>query len=183
MELATERELDSPIFALTVLKDIVIVASGGGNKKYGVKNKLRSFKINGAYLSKELFSLDLENNVPFCIEMIEKHNIFVVCINNLSYIYKMNLSNGKFNEIFNFKTLSTFNEDIFQSCIKISDTYFISGSSTGELKLFEYNLNIDKITKFNQIAENLSAHLRIINNIIPLQKKKNHYYCFWRWYC
>ena len=47
----SEITLKSPIFALYVLNDFVIVASGGGNAKFGVKNTLQCFQFSSSGIS------------------------------------------------------------------------------------------------------------------------------------
>ena len=39
------KYLDQPIFCLCVLKDYILVASGGGGKKFGVRNVIVSYKL------------------------------------------------------------------------------------------------------------------------------------------
>ena len=41
----SKKTLESPIFALYIIGDNIIVASGGGDKKFGVKNKLLLYNI------------------------------------------------------------------------------------------------------------------------------------------
>lgn len=165
------RELNSPIFALCIVKNIVLVASGGGNKKFGIRNKIISFRAGSGGVSNELFSIDLENDVPTFIEPDNKNDLFAACMNNVTLFYKLTPKDGQFAQIYKLQTLDDFSEDKYQSCIKIENDLIATGTSTGELKLFKFTYKDGKITSCEQICENLTAHSRIIYNIIILPKK------------
>lgn len=168
---AESRELESPIFALCIIKDIIIVAMGGGNKKCGVKNKLVSFRINEKGFSNELFSLDLDNDVPYFLEPDEERGFFAACMNNFFIVYKMNTIDGRFKEIFKKETMDYFDADKYQSVIRIKENYFGVGTSIGQLKIYKFNYINDKINSCEIVSEKENAHCRGINNIIMLPKK------------
>ena len=166
----TSKTLQSPIFALYIIGNNIIVASGGGNIKFGVKNKLLLFNIKGGNLSEAIFEKEMGNDIPIFISGIPEKNIFLTCINNKTVFYL--ISNNKFEQIYEFKSIETFSEDIFQSCVSIDKEDLCTGSSTGELKYYNIKINNNKIESINLISSNLNAHLRIINNLIIIKKEK-----------
>ena len=115
------KELQSPIFALCIVKDILVVAVGGGNKKCGVKNKIISFKLTDSGFSEELLSLDLENDVPCFLDPDESRSIFASCMNNFFLVYSLSQLDGNFKEIYKMETMDNFDVDKYQSVIKIKD--------------------------------------------------------------
>ena len=114
-----KKALESPIFALYIIGDNIIVASGGGDKKFGVKNKLLLYKIINEKFSDPIFEKDMGNDIPIFITGIPEKKIFLTCVNNKTIFYL--LSNNNFNEIHQFQTLDYYTEDIFQSCVAINN--------------------------------------------------------------
>ena len=168
-----KKALESPIFALYIIGDNIIVASGGGDKKFGVKNKLLLYKIINEKFSDPIFEKDMGNDIPIFITGIHEKNIFLTCVNNKTIFYL--LSNNNFNEIHQFQTLDYYTEDIFQSCVAINNNDMCTGSSTGELKHFAIRINNNKIESINLISLNLNAHLKSINNLTIAIKGKYKY--------
>jgi hypothetical protein len=132
------KYLDQPIFCLCVLKDYVIVASGGGGARYGVRNKIISYKIlNNDRFSEEMcHSVEYDKEIPVFIHSLESHNIFCTCIDNLTVFYQLDISNGVFQEICRLRVMDFFDAEIYQSVCKLDDmgSFFASGTTEGNLK-------------------------------------------------
>ena len=169
----SKKTLESPIFALYIIEDNIIVASGGGDKKFGVKNKLLLYNIKNGNISNPIFEKEMGNDIPIFITGIPEKKIFLTCVNNKTIFYL--LSNNKFDEIHQIQTLDYYTEDIFQSCVSIKNNDMCTGSSTGELKHFAIRINNNKIESINLLSSNLNAHLKSINNLIIAIKGKYKY--------
>jgi hypothetical protein len=132
------RYLDQPIFHLCILKDYVLIASGGGGKKFAVRNKIISYKIINDYKFSEQMSYEVEyeKEIPVYINSLQPHNIFCTCVDNLTIFYKLNTSNGEFQEIYKQKVMDYYDADNYQTVCKFDDKgeYFASGTTNGNLK-------------------------------------------------
>ena len=169
----SKKTLESPIFALYIIEDNIIVASGGGDKKFGVKNKLILFNISNGKLSDPIFEKEMGNDIPMYLTGIPEKNIFLACVNNKTIFYL--LSNNKFNEILQFQTIDNYSDEIFQSCVAINNNDMCIGTSTGELKHFAIRINNNQVDSINLLSSNLNAHLKSINNLTIAKSGKYKY--------
>ena len=168
----SEITLKSPIFALYVLNDFVIVASGGGNAKFGVKNTLQCFQLSSSGISASPVSeQQMGNDVPVYISGLPSKNIFCISVNNFSIFYSIS-KKGDFSEIYKIQSLPTANEDLFQSCLAVTPTMLCTGASNGNLKVFSLKFQNNDISAVDLLKENTSAHIRTINSIIVIPEKK-----------
>ena len=168
----SELTLKSPIFALYVIKNFVIVATGGGNAKFGVKNLLQCFPIsNQGISSTPSCELQMGNDVPVFIKGLPSKDVFCICVNNFSIFYSLS-NKGEFSEIFKIQSLPSSSEDLFQSCLALSPTYLCTGASNGNLKVFGLKFQNNDISSVDLVRENTNAHIRTINNIILIPEKK-----------
>lgn len=134
----TFKYLEQPIFALGVLNDYVIIASGGGGKKYGVRNKILSYKIieDKGFSEEPSHVVEFAQEIPVYIHTNEKTNYFCTCIDNLTVLYELNIQSGQFNEIFRLRVLEYFDLDVYLNLAKfdISGNYLGVGTTDGALK-------------------------------------------------
>jgi hypothetical protein len=173
-------ELESPIFGLYTIDNYLIICSGGGNKKFGVKNKILLYNITSNGLSsKPLFEKIIDDSIPTFITGIKDKQIFVTSMNGAAYFYK--ISSNKFEEIYSLEVLkeNNNNEELFLSCIYIDNKTdeMVTGTSNGVLSYYKITYkfnNGNSIDSVNLISENNKAHLRAINNltIVKIGKKK-----------
>ena len=132
------KYLEQPIFCLCVLKDYVLVASGGGGKKFGVRNKIVSYRIiNDSKFSEEICHFaEYEKEIPVFISSYEPLNLFCTCIDNMTVFYNLDVSTGVFNEICRLKVMDFFDGDIYQSVCRLDNKgkFFAGGTTDGNLK-------------------------------------------------
>jgi hypothetical protein len=131
------KYLEQPIFCLCVLKDYVLVASGGGGKKFGVRNKIVSYKITNNKFSDEIcHSAEFDKEIPVFISSYEDLNLFCTCIDNMTVFYTLDVTSGEFAEACRVKVMDFFDADIYQSVSRLDNkgTYFASGGTDGMLK-------------------------------------------------
>ena len=166
-------ELESPIFSLCSLKSHLIIACGGGAAKFGVKNKLLMYKINGSSFGKKEHEEELGDETPTFLSGFEKIDGFLASVSEFTFVYI--IKEEKFEKIFQLQTVDLKREDLFQSCVKSNATLLAAGSSAGELKVYtiEYSAQSPvEIKSISKIGENLTAHLKAINNLEIIIKKK-----------
>lgn len=164
-----EVDLKSPIFSLYILRDKLIVACGGGDKKFGVKNKIILYQLQKGYIGQNLIEENLDE-IPEFIEGIQNKNIFSFCSQNKIHFYTISQDNKSFQKIY---TLSINPEDISLNCFKIEENFLATGDDKGALKLFSINFNDNAINSINEISSNENAHWRGINKIAFRSKNKN----------
>jgi len=131
------KYLEQPIFCLCVLKDYVLVASGGGGKKFGVRNKIVSYKLTDNKLSDDIcHQEEFEKEIPVFISSCEASNLFCTCIDNVTVFYLLDPINGKFKELKRLCAMDYFDPDIYQSVCRLDSngSFFASGSTDGVLK-------------------------------------------------
>jgi hypothetical protein len=132
------KYLDQPIFCLCVLKDYVLLASGGGGKKFGVPNVIVSYKIiNDSQFSDNIcHTAEFEKEIPVFISSYDMLNLFCTCIDNLTVFYNLDNSNGVFEEIFRLKVMDFFDADTYQTVCRLDNKgqYMASGTTDGILK-------------------------------------------------
>lgn len=174
-------KLESPVFGLYTIDNYLIICSGGGNKKFGVKNKILLYNLSPYGLSsKPLFEKIIDDSIPTFITGINDKQIFVTSMNGAAYFYK--ISSNKFEEIYTLDVLEEYNnnEEIFLSCIHINNKTgeMVTGTSNGILSYFKitykYNNNANSIDSINIVSKNDKAHLRAINNLTIVKKGKNN---------
>ena len=162
-------DLKSPIFSINTIDDKLIVACGGGDKKFGVKNKILLYQLKSGYISEQLCEEDLGNETPIYIESIPTKKIFCFCTENEIIFYSLSKENNKFNKIYTFNlenAKSTFN------CLKINEDLLAAGLDNGCLKLYKINFNNNQINSLTEISSNEDAHWKSINKI-EFGKKNN----------
>lgn len=166
------RDLKSPIFGLFIINNYLIVASGGGGKQYGVKNKLFTYKLSSNGISEVISEKEVED-LPVFISGLQLKSLFCVCMSNASHFYSIN-NKGEFNEVYHIETLPIKSKEIFQSVgqMSIDGEYFCCGTNTGILKL--YNMILKQNGEIESIVLHKEAviHIRSINNIIILSQKQ-----------
>jgi len=132
------KTLEQPIFHLCVLKDYVLIASGGGGKKFAVRNKIISYKIisDSKFADEMSHEEEYEKEIPIYINSLELHNIFCTCVDNITIFYKLNTINGNFQEIYRQKVMDFYDADNYQTVCKFDNKgeYFASGTTDGNLK-------------------------------------------------
>ena len=154
-------DLKSPIFSLYILEDKLIVACGGGDKKFGVKNKIILYQLQNGYIGQNLIEEFLDI-LPEFIEGIPQKNIFGFCSNNKIIFYTISKDNKNFVKLY---TLAINPEDISLNCFKMKDDLLATGDDNGSLKLFKVHFNNNEITSIEEIGSNENAHWRGINKI------------------
>ena len=163
----TEEEVNIPIFSLYALDDKLLVSGGGGNIKFGVKNKILLYQLKEGYFGKKLYEENLDK-IPEFIEGIQSKKIFSFCCENNIFFYSI-LQDNKFQKIY---TLIIKPENISLNCFKINENILATGDENGSLKLFKIEFNNNEINTINEIASNTNAHWRGINKIF-FGKKNN----------
>jgi hypothetical protein len=130
------RYLDQPIFCLCVLKDFILVASGGGGKKFGVRNQIISFKLTDNKFSNICHQVEFEKEIPVFISSNDETNLFCACIDNITVFYLLDVNNGTFKEIKRLTVMDYFDPDVYLSVCRLDNKgkYFASGSTDGILK-------------------------------------------------
>ena len=164
-------ELKSPIFALFIIDDILIVSSGGGNTKFGLKNKLLSFKVSNNGITQQIHEEDMGNDIATSICGLPLKKIFCISIANYTKFYTVS-SNGKFNSIHTLQTLNESNEDLFQTACSLTNTHLGIGTSNGIIKVYNVKFQNNEISSIDLLKENKNAHIRNINNMIIIPNKK-----------
>ena len=154
-------DLKSPIFSLYILGDKLIVACGGGDKKFGVKNKIILYQLQQGYIGQNLIEENLDE-IPEFIEGIQSKNIFAFCSQNKIHFYTISNDIKSFQKLY---TLTLKPEDISLNCFKINENLLATGDDKGSLKLFEIVFNNNAINSINEINSNENAHWRGINKI------------------
>ena len=66
------------LFSIYSIEDKLIVASGGGDKKFGVKNKITLYQLESGSISKALKEENFDQ-IPEFIEGIPSKKIFGIC--------------------------------------------------------------------------------------------------------
>ena len=89
-------DLKSTIFSLYIIDDKIIVACGGGHKKFGVKNKIILYQLYQGYFGQRLIEENLDE-IPEFIEGIPSKKIFgfVPKIKYSSIIFQMIIKHSK----------------------------------------------------------------------------------------
>ncbi len=131
------KYLEQPIFCLCTLNDFILVAGGGGGKKFGVRNKILSYKLINNQMSDEpCHTVEFEKEIPVFISSFEPYNIFSTCVDNITIFYKLDSATGVFSEIYRFKVMEFYNDDLYQSVCRFNNNgkLFASGSTDGTLK-------------------------------------------------
>lgn len=164
-----EIELKSPIFSIYIIEDKLIVAVGGGNKKYGVKNKIIIYQLHPGYIGQVLIEKELDEN-PQYIEGIPSKKIFCYISNNKIIFNSLSNDNKSFNELYK---LTINPEDILLNCYTIKEDLLATGDDNGSLKLFKINFNVNDIASINEIGSNEDAHYKGINKIAFSFRNKN----------
>ena len=157
----TEINVQSPIFSLYILDNKLLVACGGGDEKFGVKNKILLYQLHDGYFGEKLIEEKFDK-IPEYIEGIPLKNIFSFCSLNKIYFYTISKDKKSFQKIY---TLNINQEDISLNCFKISENYLATGDEKGSLKLFQIEFNNNQINNIKEIGSNPNAHLRGINKI------------------
>jgi hypothetical protein len=131
------KYLEQPIFCLCTLKDFVLIASGGGGKKFGVGNQIISYKI----LTNNQFSdvchfAEFDKEIPVFISSFELLNVFSTCVDNITIFYKINITTGVFDEIFRLQVMDIYDADLYQSVCMFDNkgALFATGTTDGILK-------------------------------------------------
>jgi hypothetical protein len=131
------KYLEQPIFCLCVLKDYVLIASGGGGAKFAVRNQILSYKIiDNKFSDACCHYTEFEKEIPVFICSYESANIFCTCIDNITVFYSLDLSNGVFGEIHRLKISIFYDADVYQSVCRLDNQgkLFASGTTDGVLK-------------------------------------------------
>jgi WD40 repeat protein len=167
-----EIDVKSPIFSLYIIKDKLIVACGGGGKKFGIINKILVYQLHTGYIGETLIEKELDE-IPEYIEGIPSKNIFCyisknkIVFNSLANDYK------SFQAIY---TLTINPEDNILKCFKIEENLLAIGDDNGAIKLFTINFNNNnEIASINETASNENAHFRGINSIEFSFRNKNKF--------
>ena len=154
-------DLKSPIFSLYILGDKLIVACGGGDKKFGVKNKIILYQLQQGYIGNNLIEENLDE-IPEFIEGIQSKNIFCFCSQNKIHFYTISKDLKSFQKLY---TLTINPSDISLNCFKIEGDLLATGDDKGSLKLFAINFNNNEINSIDELNSNENAHWRGINKI------------------
>ena len=130
--------VEQPIFCLCVLKDYVLIASGGGGARYGVRNKILSYKIIDDHKFSEdaLHTAEFEKEIPVFIHSLALYDLFCTAIDNFTVFYHLDINNGSFREIARLQVIDFYDPDIYQTVCVFDATgkYFASGTTDGTLK-------------------------------------------------
>lgn len=131
--------IEMPIFSIGSLSSFLIIAAGGGGKKFGVRNKILSYKISTSKSinsEEPAYSIEYEKEIPVHVSTIEKYMMFGVCLNNLCIVYSLDPSNGSFVEKFKLSVMDYHDSDTY-----LERFYFdpqgdlaLAGCSDGMLK-------------------------------------------------
>ena len=154
------------LFSIYSIEDKLIVASGGGDKKFGVKNKITLYQLGPGSISKALKEENFDQ-IPEFIEGIPSKKIFGICSKNKVIFYS--LSGNDFQNIY---TLTLNPEDISLTCFKIYEDMLATADDSGCLTLFKISFNNNQINSINEIGKNDNAHVRGINKIAFFVKNK-----------
>ena len=155
-------DINSPIFSLYIFEDKLIVGCGGGDKKFGLKNKIILFQIHQGYFGQSLSEENLDE-IPEFIEGIPSKKIFCFNSKNKLYFYSIMKDNISFKKKY---TLSLFPEKICLDCFKFNEDILATGSDKGSLKLFKINFIDDEIDSINELSSNENAHWGGIKKIL-----------------
>lgn len=161
-------DINSPIFSLYFLEDKLLVGCGGGDKKFGVKNKIILYQVEQGYFGKSLLEENLDE-IPEFIEGIPSKKIFCFNSKNKLYFYSISKDNKTFQKKY---TLSVSPEDICLDCFKFNEDILAIGSDKGSLKLFKINFNENEIDSINELSSNENAHYGGIKKILFGSKNK-----------
>lgn len=159
------------LFSIYRIEDKLLVACGGGDKKFGVKNKINMYQIESGYISKNLVEENLDQ-IPEFIEGIPSKKIFGTCCKNKIIFYSISPDNNSFKNIY---TLNINQEDISLDCFKINEDILATGDDNGSLRLFKINFSENKINSIDEICRNDNAHSRGINKIIFFTRNKSKF--------
>ena len=157
------------LFSIYSIEDKLIVASGGGDKKFGVKNKITLYQLGPGSISKALKEENFDQ-IPEFIEGIPSKKIFGICSKNKVIFYS--LSGNDFQNIY---TLTLNPEDISLTCFKIYEDMLATADDSGCLTLFKISFNNNQINSINEVGKNDNAHVRGINKIAFFVKNKNKF--------
>jgi len=131
-------KLDQPIFCLCLIKDFLIVASGGGGKKFGVRNKIVSYKIINNSKISEMPShwIEFEIGIPVFISSLDSFNLFSTCMDNVTVMFKFNTRDGTFDEVSRIVVSNYYDTDVYQSVCRFDNkgVYLGTGTTDGVLK-------------------------------------------------
>ena len=166
-----EINIKSPIFSLYTLDNILIIACGGGDKKFGVLNKIIAYQLNEGYFGQKLIEENLDE-IPEFIEGIPSKKIFGFCSQNKIYFYNLSKDNKSFKKLY---TLTINPKETSLNCFKISNDLLASGDDKGSLILFKIIFNNEEINSIDEMASNPNAHFRGINKIEFGFKNKINY--------
>ena len=158
-----EKEIDlkSPIFSLYTLDDLLFIACGGGDKKFGVLNKIIAYKLSDGYFGQKLIEENLDV-IPQYIEGIPSKKIFGFCSENKIHFYNLSNNNKSFQELY---TLTIKPKETSLNCFTINNDLLAAGDDSGSLMLFKINFNNNEINSIEEVASNPIAHYRGINKI------------------
>ncbi len=166
-----QMDIESPIFSLYIIQDKLIVACGGGGKKFGKKNKIIVYKLLPGYIGQTLIEKELDD-IPEYIEGIPSKQIFCYITKNKIVFNSLSNDYKSFNTIY---TLSTNPEDNLLNCFTIKDDLLALGDDNGALTLFKINFNNNDILSVDEIASNENAHFKGINKIAFSSRNKNKF--------
>lgn len=166
-----EIDIKSPIFSLFIIEDKLIVACGGGDKKFGIKNKIIIYKLHPGFIGETLIEKELDE-IPEYIEGIPSKKIFSYISKNKIIFNAISNDNKSFKNIY---TLIINPEDVLLNCFKIEGDLLATGGDNGALKLFKIIFNNNNISSINEIASNENAHYRNINKIVFSQRNEQKY--------
>lgn len=168
------KYLEQPIFCLCTLKDYVLIASGGGGQKFGVRNKIISYRIiNNQFSDNICHSVEFEKEIPVFISSFEHLNIFCTCVDNVTIFYKLDTSTGVFIEIYKLKVIDYYDADIYQSVCKFDNKgiFFAGGTTDGILKIWNLNTNRGNQSINPTLIKETQAHLKGVNDIAFIDDK------------
>lgn len=165
------RNANSPVIGLFIINNYLIVASGGGGKKFGLRNKLLSYRLSLKGISEVIYEKEIDE-MPVFISGLQTHSLFCVCMSNQSLFYSLN-DKGEFNEVNKIATLDIKSKEIFQSVCQMSSDgkYFGCGLNNGTLKIYDMKLQQNGVESFLLKIEK-SVHIRVINHIVFISHKK-----------
>jgi WD40 repeat protein len=169
--------LEAPIYAINTINSYLLIACGGGGKKYGVRNYIYSYKINKDGFSEEpIYSIEYPTEIPLWISTYEvkEYNFFAVCMDNKTLFYKMDIQSGSFKEMYQLITMSFYNADqIYQSVCSFDllGKRFATGTSDGILKLWNVTINQNtNLIENIKVFKETQAHVKSINEILIIDQ-------------
>jgi WD40 repeat protein len=153
----------------------VLIAAGGGGSMFGVRNKILSYRVENNKFSEQVFQNEFEKEIPVYITAYEKLDMFIVCVDNYCFLYKLN-SDGTFKQISKLKVLEYRDQSSYVTVCKFDDKaeLLATGTSDGLIKSIIFKSRLwktdEKFEEFKLIKEQ-QAHSRDINEFIFLNDK------------